>query len=49
MWKAEDAAADIVRAVARRQREHIVTGHGKVIVTLSRWLPSLTAKLAERT
>ena len=42
------AARVIVRAVARRRREVIVTGHGKMAVWLSRYLPSLLAFALER-
>jgi hypothetical protein len=37
------AARAIVRAAARRRREVIVTGHGKVIVWLGRHLPAVVA------
>ena len=36
---ADRAARVIVRAVARRRREVVVTGHGKVVVWLARHLP----------
>ena len=42
------AARAIVRAVARRRREVVVTGHGKVIVWLARHLPSVLASALER-
>jgi short-subunit dehydrogenase len=37
------AARQIVRAVARRRREVVVTGHGKVAVFLQRHLPGLVS------
>jgi short-subunit dehydrogenase len=40
---AERAARTIVRAVARRRREIVVTGHGKVAVFLQRHAPWLVA------
>ncbi|HEX9820001.1 MAG TPA: SDR family NAD(P)-dependent oxidoreductase [Methylomirabilota bacterium] len=40
---AERAARTIVRAVARRRREVVVTGHGKVAVFLQRHAPWLVA------
>jgi NAD(P)-dependent dehydrogenase (short-subunit alcohol dehydrogenase family) len=43
------AAADMMRAITRRQREAVITGHGKLIVALSRLFPSLVALLARRT
>jgi short-subunit dehydrogenase len=45
---ADRAARVIVRAVARRRREVVVTGHGKVAVWLARHLPSLLAYAVER-
>lgn len=42
------AARAIVRAVVRRRREIVVTGHGKVAVWLSRYVPSLLAVALER-
>ena len=42
------AARVIVRAVAHRRREVIVTGHGKVVVWLARHLPSVLAFALER-
>ncbi len=42
------AARVVVRAVARRRREVVVTGHGKVAVWLSRHLPWLVAFALER-
>jgi hypothetical protein len=40
---AERAARIIVRAVARRRREVVVTGHGKLLVWLARHAPGLVA------
>lgn len=48
MWKTEDAARVMVRAIAARKREFVFTGHGKVLVALSRLAPGLVAKLATR-
>ena len=42
------AARVIVRAVARRRREVVVTGHGKVAVWLARHLPAVLAFALER-
>jgi short-subunit dehydrogenase len=44
----ERAARVIVRAVARRRREVVVTGHGKVAVWLARYFPSVLAFALER-
>jgi NAD(P)-dependent dehydrogenase (short-subunit alcohol dehydrogenase family) len=48
MWTAEAAAAAMARGIDARRREVVVTGHGKVLVALSRWAPSLVAWLARR-
>ena len=45
---AERAARQIVRAVARRRREVVVTGHGKVIVFVHRHAPWLTTFFIRR-
>jgi NADP-dependent 3-hydroxy acid dehydrogenase YdfG len=45
---ADRAARAIVRAVFRRRREAVITGHGKVIVWLARLVPSVLASLLER-
>jgi short-subunit dehydrogenase len=37
----EKAALQILRAIARGKREAIITGHGKVLVALERWMPWL--------
>ena len=42
------AARQIVRAVARRRREVVITGHGKVAVFLARHAPWLLATLMRR-
>jgi short-subunit dehydrogenase len=39
------AARQIVRAVARRRREAVITGHGKVAVFAQRHVPSLVASV----
>lgn len=49
MWTAEAAARAIAKGVLARRRELVITGHGKVIVALSRWLPWLTAWAGKRT
>jgi short-subunit dehydrogenase len=45
---ADRGARVIVRAVARRRREVVVTAHGKVVVWLARHFPSLLAYAVER-
>ena len=44
----ERAARQIVRAVARRRRELVITGHGKLAVFLARHTPRLLASLVRR-
>jgi short-subunit dehydrogenase len=43
IMSADRAARQIVRAIARRRREVVVTGHGKVAVFLHRHAPWLTS------
>lgn len=42
------AAEDILKAIERERPEAIITGHGKVIVGLMRFLPRLTLRLLAR-
>ncbi len=44
----DKAARHIVRAVARRRREAVITGHGKVVVFLQRHAPWLVAWVIRR-
>jgi short-subunit dehydrogenase len=44
----EKAARQIVRAIARRRREVVITGHGKAIVFLQRHVPWLVAAVVRR-
>lgn len=41
MWKADAAARVIVRAIAKRKREHTFTGHGKLAAWAGRHAPSI--------
>ena len=45
---AECAAREILRAVWRRRREAVITGHGKLVVALQRFWPSLLSFLVRR-
>jgi short-subunit dehydrogenase len=45
---ADHAARRILRAVARGRREAIITGHGKVLVAIERFLPWLSRLLKRR-
>lgn len=42
MWQPDDAARVMVRAIYRRKREYIFTGHGKIAGFLGRHFPGLT-------
>ena len=44
----DKAARQIVRAVARRRREAVITGHGKIVVFLQRHVPWLVARVMRR-
>ena len=48
MMSAERAARQISRAIYRRKREVVITGHGKLIVWLARHFPWLTYQLLKR-
>ncbi len=41
MMKTEVAARKMVRGIYKKESEIIITGHGKVMVWLSRWMPKL--------
>lgn len=45
MMTPEEVAAEIVRAVQRRQRDLVLTGQGRLTVFLNRWLPGLADRL----
>jgi NAD(P)-dependent dehydrogenase (short-subunit alcohol dehydrogenase family) len=49
MWSAERAAEVTVRAIARRKREYVFTGHGKVGAFLGQHFPGLVHALFKRT
>lgn len=48
LWSAEKAARVMVRAIHRRRRVYIFTGHGRVVAFVGRHLPGLAALLAGR-
>lgn len=41
MWTADDAARVMVRALHRRKRQYVFTGHGRFAVFMARHLPNL--------
>jgi NAD(P)-dependent dehydrogenase (short-subunit alcohol dehydrogenase family) len=48
MWPADRAARVMVRAIHRRRREYVFTGHGKIGVFLGEHFPGLTHFLVTR-
>jgi short-subunit dehydrogenase len=48
MMPTEKAARQILRAVARGKREAIVTGHGKLLVAIERFMPWLSRAIKRR-
>ena len=42
VWPAKRAAKSIAKAIFKRKRQAIITGHGKLAVFLARYLPGLT-------
>lgn len=45
LWKADDAAAVILDAAWRRERERVFTGHGRLAAALGRHAPALADRL----
>ncbi|UWY27430.1 SDR family NAD(P)-dependent oxidoreductase [Flavobacterium sp. TR2] len=41
MWPTDKAAKVMVKAILKRKRNYIFTGHGKIAVGLQRWFPGL--------
>ena len=41
MWPTDKAAKVMVKAILKRKRNYVFTGHGKVFVWLQRWFPGL--------
>ena len=41
MWPTDKAAKVMVKAILKRKRNYVFTGHGKVFVLLQRWFPGL--------
>ena len=39
MWPTDKAAKVMVKAILKRKRNYVFTGHGKVLVWLQRWFP----------
>jgi short-subunit dehydrogenase len=47
MMDTEPAAREIVRAILKRKRERVITGHGKLAVFIQRHFPSLLMSLVQ--
>jgi NAD(P)-dependent dehydrogenase (short-subunit alcohol dehydrogenase family) len=45
MWPTDRAARVMVEAIARRRREVVITGHGRLLIALARWCPGLLFRL----
>lgn len=45
MWPTDKAARVMVKAILKRKRNFVFTGHGRVAVALQRWLPGLIRKM----
>lgn len=41
MWPTDKAAKVMVRAILKRKRTYVFTGHGKIFVWIQRWFPGL--------
>ena len=41
MWPTDKAAKLMIKAILKRKRNYIFTGHGKILVWLQRWFPGL--------
>lgn len=48
MWPSDRAAGVMVRAIARRKREYVFTGHGRIVAFLGRHWPGLLHRLMAR-
>jgi short-subunit dehydrogenase len=48
MWPTDKAARVMVKAMLKRKRVYVFTGHGKVFVGLQRWFPALIRKIMSK-
>jgi short-subunit dehydrogenase len=48
MWPTDKAARVMVKAMLKRKRVYVFTGHGKVFVGLQRWFPGLIRKIMSK-
>ena len=45
IWPTEKAAKEITKAILKRKRNYVFTGHGKLFVWIQRWFPGLMRKI----
>lgn len=45
MWPTDKAARVMVKAILKRKRNYVFTGHGRVAVAIQRWFPGLMRKM----
>ncbi len=45
MWPADKAAKVMVKAILKRKRNYVFTGHGKVFLWIQRWFPGLMRRI----
>jgi len=48
IWPTDKAAKVMVKAILKRKRIYVFTGHGKIIVWIQRWLPGLMRFIISR-
>ncbi|MDX5339017.1 MAG: SDR family NAD(P)-dependent oxidoreductase, partial [Cyclobacteriaceae bacterium] len=48
IWPTDKAARVMIKAILKRKRNYIFTGHGKVLVWIQRWIPSLMRIIASK-
>lgn len=47
MWPTDKAAKVMVRAILKRKRNYVFTGHGRILVWLQRWFPGLVRTIIQ--
>lgn len=48
MWPTDKAANVMVRAILKRKRNYVFTGHGRILVWLQRWFPGLVRTIISK-
>jgi short-subunit dehydrogenase len=49
MWPTDKAAKVMVKAIAKRKKVFVFTGHGKIAVFLGKFFPSIARKISSKT